>query len=256
MTLRALFEKLKNAAGRYEASHNFTCDVCGREVFQNERICDDCRKHLPWNLAPVCPLCGRKVGEEGLCLDCKRKPLVVKRARSCFLHEGDAARLVVRFKRGQKYLFRTLCDFLHPLAAKEFPEADAVTFVPMTAKAERARGYNQSRLLAEELGRRMGLELLAPTVKQRETKAQKFLGREERAENLKGCFHVRERKLVRQRRILLVDDTLTTGATSDELASALLRAGAAAVYLITVTSVPKKHPFGKKDEILPSSAPL
>ena len=117
----------------------------------------------------------------------------------------------------------------------------------MTKKAERARGYNQSRLLAEELARRCGLEFLAPAVKQRETKAQKFLGRAERAENLKGCFHIHDRKGVRGRRILLVDDTLTTGATSDELASALLHAGAAAVYLVTVTSVPKKDPFGKKE---------
>ena len=247
MGIRAIFEKLKNAVRRYEESHNFTCDICGREVFSNERVCADCKKHLPWNTPPVCPLCGRKVGEEGICLDCKQKPLAVKKARSCFLHEDEAARLVVRFKRGQKYLFRTLCDFLQPLAAKEFPEADAVTFVPMTEKAERARGYNQSRLLAEELARRCGLELLAPAVKRRETKAQKFLGRAERAENLKGCFHVQDRKAVHGRRILIVDDTLTTGATSSELAETLLRAGAFETFLVTVTSVRKKSPFGKKE---------
>ncbi len=247
MNFHTLAEKLKDACVRYEETHNFTCDVCGREVFENERVCAACRECLPVNIAPVCPRCGRKVGENGLCLDCKAKIPVVGKARSCFLHEGEAARLVVRFKRGQKYLFRTLCDFLQPLVGREFPEADAVTFVPMTEKAEKARGYNQSRLLAEELSRRTGLEFLAPAVKQRETEAQKFLGRAERAENLKGCFHVRERKAVRGRRILIVDDTLTTGATSDELASVLLRAGAATVFLVTVTSVPKKDPFGKKE---------
>ncbi len=247
MGLRAIFEKLKNACVRYEDTHNFTCDVCGCEVFANERVCDDCRRHLPWNVAPVCPLCGRKVGEEGICLDCKQKRLAVGKARSPFLHEGEAARLVVRFKRGQKYLYRTLCDFLQPVFEKEFSDADAITFVPMTEKAEKARGYNQSRLLAEELAKRCGRELIAPAVKQHETKAQKTLGRKEREENLKGCFHVRERKLVRGRRILLVDDTMTTGATASELAETLLRAGAANVDLLTVTSVPKKDPFGKKE---------
>lgn len=246
MGLRTFFAKLKNALDRYESEHNFTCDICGREVFENERVCADCYRHLPWNTR-FCPLCGRKVGEEGLCLDCKQKTLAVKKARSCFLHEGEAARLVVRYKRGQKYLFRTLCDFLFPLMQKEFSEADALTYVPMTEKAEKARGYNQAYLLAEELSRRSGVELISPAVKRRETAAQKFLGRSERAENLKGCFHVRDRKCVRGRRVLIVDDTLTTGATCDELAGALLRAGAAEVDMITVTSVPKKDPFGKKE---------
>ena len=246
MGLRDLISKLKNAVDRYEREHNFTCDICGREVFGNERVCADCYDHLPWN-KKFCPLCGRKVGEDGLCLDCKQKPLVVAKARSCFLHEGEAARLVVRYKKGQKYLFRTLCDFLFPLMQKEFPEADALTFVPMTEKAQKARGYNQSLLMAEELSRRSGVGLLSPAVKRRETAAQKFLGRADRAENLKGCFHVHDRKCVRGRHILIIDDTLTTGATCDELADALLRAGAAEVYMLTVTSVPKKDPFGKKE---------
>ena len=244
--IRAAAEKLAGAVRRREQSRNFTCDVCGREVFANERVCASCLESLPWNRAPVCPRCGRKVGEDGICLDCKQKPLVAAKARSCFLHEGEAARLVVRFKNGQKYLCRTLCDFLQPLAEKEFSKADAVTFVPMTEKAEKARGYNQSRLLAEELAARLGVEAVYPAVKRRETQAQKTLDRAGRAENLKGCFHVSDRKCVRGRHVLLVDDTLTTGATSDELADALLRAGAAEIGVITVTSVPKKEPFGKK----------
>lgn len=242
MDLRGIWNRLRRAVGRYEESHNFTCDVCGREVFGGERICAVCKKSLPWN-EKVCPLCGRRVGEEGICLDCKERPLTVKKARSCFSHEGEAARLVVRYKRGSKYLFRTLADVLEPFL-KEFPQTDALTFVPMTAKAEKARGYNQSRLLAEELSRRSGLEFLAPAEKRRETAAQKFLGRKEREENLQGCFHVRERKAVRGKHILVLDDTLTTGATASELASVLLRAGAAEVDLLTVTSVPRKNPFG------------
>lgn len=245
MKLRAIFEKCKSAFLRYEETHNFTCDVCGAEVFSNERVCASCRKGLPWNRGAVCPLCGRKTGEAGVCLDCKQTPLAVKKARSCFVHEGEAARLVVRFKRGEKYLFRTLSDLMQPLLEEEFARCDSLTFVPMTERAEKERGYNQSRLLAEELAKRSGKELLAPAIKRRETAAQKTLGRKERQENLKGCFHIRERKLVRGRSVLLVDDTLTTGATASELASALLRAGAKEVDLLTVTSVPKKDPFGK-----------
>lgn len=240
-----LWQRLAARVKRYDETHNFTCDVCGREVFSNERVCSECLKTLPWNRGEVCPFCGRKIGEAGVCLDCKEKRIGVEKARSCFTHEGEASRLVVRFKRGKKYLYRTLAELALPLLNAEFSEADALTYVPMTARAEKKRGYNQSRLLAEELARLVGKECLSCTEKQRETSAQKQLGLREREKNLQGCFRVTERAAVKDKKILIVDDTLTTGATSSELASVLRRAGAASVSLLTVTSVQKKYPFGK-----------
>ena len=239
-----MFGRLKELVRKYDDETNFTCDICGREVFGGERICADCYKRLPLNRGLVCPYCGRRVREEGACLECKEKPLKVKLARSACLHEGDAMALVLRFKKGRRYLYRTACDLVEPLL-KEFPDADAFTFVPMTAKAEKKRGYNQSRLLAEELARRSGLPCLALAVKQRETEQQKTLGRREREENLEGCFHVTDRAAAKGKKLIVADDTMTTGATASELADALLRAGAACVYLVTVTSVEKKQPFGK-----------
>lgn len=223
---------------------SFTCDVCGREVFAGERVCAPCMGALPW-ITTRCPICGRRVGESGVCLDCKQLPLATLSARSCFVHEGDAARLVLRLKRGQRYLAKTMAELALPLFLKEFSDTDALVFVPMTEKAEKKRGFNQSRLLAEALSELTEKPVLDPTVKTKETASQKSLGRQKRAENLKGCFHVKDRKAVRGKALLIVDDTLTTGATSSELASVLQRAGAKSVCLLTVTSVPRKDPFGK-----------
>lgn len=246
MTLREIWQKIKARVKKYDDEHNFTCDICGREVFENERICKQCYARLPWNDEVVCPLCGRKEKEAGICLECKRKPPEFDRARSCFTHEGEAARLVVQFKRGKQFLYRTLCDCLEPLMEREFPEADAVTFVPMAEHAERARGYNQSKLLAEELARRSGKELLSAVEKKRETNAQKTLSRKEREENLSGCFHVTDRKAFKDKKIVIVDDTMTTGSTADELARTLFRAGARDVFVLTATSVQDRTPYGKK----------
>ena len=240
-----LFQFLHKKLNRYDETHNFTCDICGREVFENERVCGDCFGALPWNNGAICPFCGRKLKEAGACLDCKQTPLEVDKARSCFTHEGEAARLVVRYKRGEKFLFRTLADLALPLLNAEFSEADALTFVPMTKKSERARGYNQSRLLAEELSRRSGKPLLTVLGKVKDTAAQKTLGRKEREENLKNAFRVTDGQAVKGKRLLLIDDTMTTGATASELALRLRRAGAAEVDLLTFTSVEKKDPFGK-----------
>lgn len=238
-------DQLRERIKRYRNTHNFTCDLCGREVFENERVCAQCLKMLPWNHGEVCPFCGRRVKEAGACVECKQKPLQVQKARSVFLHEGEAARLVRGFKGGKKYFYRTCAELSAPLFKNEFADTELITCVPMTERAEKRRGYNQSRLFAEELSRLVGTPYLETAVKRRETQSQRQLSRTARESNLEGCFHVIARKEVAGKRVLIADDTLTTGATVSELAAALKRAGAKTVYALTVTGVENKTPFGK-----------
>lgn len=240
---KKIFQTIEAFLRRYDDTHNFTCDLCGREVFENEHICGVCRKTLPWNDGNVCPLCGRKVGEAGICLECKQKRLSVQKARSPLLFEGDAARLVLQAKR-KKYFYRALAELMYPSLC-DFPDAEALVFVPMTDKAYKKRGYNQSRLIAEELSRLGGPPVLDAAVKQRETDSQKTLGRSEREKNLERAFHITDRSAVKGKNLLIIDDTLTTGATVSELANALYRAGAARVDALTATSVEYKDPYGK-----------
>lgn len=244
MTLYDVFQVIKKRIRQYDDEHNYTCDVCSREVFDHKRVCSKCYSALPWNDAVYCPLCGRKELESGICLECKQRPPDYDKARSCFSHEGEAVRLVLRFKRGDKFLYRTLCDFLQPLFLKEYPKIDILTFVPMTKTAEKRRGYNQSRLLAEELALRCDKTMDDLVEKRRDTDEQKTLGREARMKNLEGCFHVRDRKTVNGKSILVIDDILTTGATAEAMANVLYRAGAHSVYVLTITSVSGKNQFG------------
>lgn len=243
--IRKYFGKIVGLIKKYDDHHNFTCDICGREVFQNERICERCNKNLPYIGRQRCTLCGRRVKETGVCMECKRKPLSVKKACSVFTHEREAARLIIRFKRGDRFLYRTLAELAEPLFKREFSDCDVITDVPMTKKAQRKRGYHQTRLLAEELSRRCGIPFCVTAVKQRETALQKTLGRDAREKNLKGCFRVSDWATVEGLKILIVDDTLTTGSTVSELAETLIRAGAKSVSALTITSVEHKNPFGK-----------
>ncbi len=228
MNLRELLQKL--------TPKNYTCDVCGREVFGGERICERCYEALPWVKAPYCPICGRAQKGEGICLECKQALPPFALARSVFRHEGEAAALVVRFKRGDKFLFRTLAPLLLQ-KTDEFQDADMVSFVPMTKRAQRSRGYNQAFLLADAIAKARELPLFSSIEKVKESEAQKTLGKRERQNNLKGCFRVTDKKQVAGKTVLLVDDTLTTGATAGEVTGVLLRAHAKKVYLLTVTSV-------------------
>ena len=235
------FQSIKNAVKRYDETHNFTCNVCGREVFENERVCVRCARTLPYVGDTYCPFCGRKTLEAGACLDCKQRPLAVEKARAVCTHEGVSARLVVQFKRGKRYLARTIAELMLPLL-EEFPNTELLIPVPMTEKAEKKRGYNQSRLLMQELSVLSGIPCLEPVQKTRETVSQKFLTRQEREENLTGCFRVKERAAVRDKNILIVDDTMTTGTTASEMARVLKNAGADEVNLLTFTSVQYKTP--------------
>ncbi len=232
----ALWEKWK----RYDEAHNFTCDVCGREVFDGERVCADCMKTLPFNDGAICPLCGRAVGEAGVCLECKEKPLAVRKARSVFRYEGEAARLVLRFKRGERYLYRLLALLISPMILEEFPESELLVGVPMTKHAKKRRGYDQIALLTQEVSRMTGLPVLEGVYKVHESVEQKSLGRREREENLEGCFRVEKGAPVKGKRVLVIDDALTTGSTVSELARTLFKAGASAVDAATLTGVELK----------------
>ena len=236
------FGYLRKAVRAYGEAHHFTCDICGRETFKTGRVCEPCMRTLPRVGEIYCPFCGRKSLEAGVCMECKRMPLAVEKARAVCTHDGAAARLVVALKRGKRYFARTAAELMLPLLA-EFPHADLMISVPMTKRGERRRGYNQSRLLGQELSRLSGIPFSEPVQKTRETISQKLLTRQERESNLAGCFRVRERKAVCGKNLLIVDDTLTTGTTASELARVLKNAGANEVYLLTFTSVQSKNPF-------------
>lgn len=121
------------------------------------------------------------------------------------------------------------------LAAQPLPRADLVIPVPLGARRQRERGYNQAEELARRLARRCGLPCHALLRRRRETLSQTGLTRPQRAENVAHAFTALGAAPLRGRVVLLVDDVLTTGATAAACSLALRRAGARAVHVVTVT---------------------
>ncbi len=219
-----------------------TCNICGKEVFDDAYLCDECAKDFKLNDGYTCPVCGRKTNLPQICLECKDRPPLFKRAVSALVYEGNASKLIIAFKNGKTYHKRYFAELLAE-KCRQFEDADSLCFVPMTEKAVRKRGYNQSELLAKELSEKLGLPLLKnAVVKNRETESQKTLSYRERAENLKGCFTAYKGE-VNGRSIILVDDVFTTGATAEAVIKELLKKGAKCVYLATIASVEYKIPL-------------
>ena len=215
---------------------NFTCDICGREIFTGKNLCADCQETVEANNGPTCPVCGRKTTFPVLCLECKSQLPSFDRALSALVYSSGTRKLILKFKNGEPYLK----DYFARLMAdkcKQIIDADAICFVPMLRRAELERGYNQAQLLAKELGRLLNLPLLPDAVeKVKKTRQQKSLSHEERLGNLQGSFKANG-KVVAGKSLIVVDDVLTTGATAEAICTELKKRGAKKVYFVTVASV-------------------
>lgn len=219
---------------------NPSCVVCGKEIFDGAYVCSECKKSLPYNDGCICDVCGRIQAAEGVCMECKASLPKPNMSRSVFVFDGEARNLVYRFKNGYRYLENFLCDELFRIGEKYFKDkADIITFVPMFELDRLVRGFNQSEELARELSKRLSLPCSQFITKMKKSAEQKKLSKRERRENLTSCFKVTDRSC-KNKRVLLVDDVLTTGATSDAVAELLFKAGAKKVYLITIASVEYK----------------
>ena len=140
---------------------------------------------------------------------------------------------MLSFKYGEKkYLKNLLAKLMTDKYLSERFDSDVVTFVPMTKKEQRKRGYNQSELLAREIANSLSLECRPSLKKVKESPEQKSLSAKERAENLKGVFSCSDAAL-KGKRVLLIDDVFTTGATANECSGVLLKAGASNVLVLT-----------------------
>ena len=217
---------------------DFTCALCGIDPFGG--TCGpDCKKTVTFNDGFTCPVCGRKNFYAEICMECKARVPLFKKAVSPLVYEGGSTVLIAKFKNGEGYLKEYFADLIAKKLT-EFNELNCITFVPMTKDAVRARGYNQAELLAKAVSKRLDLPVVSAVVKQKNTEAQKTLSRKEREQNLKGCFKVEKRPDIKGKNILLIDDVLTTGATADAVCKKLLDAGAERVFLATVASVEYK----------------
>lgn len=240
--MKGLFAEMAKRAVRLVSGENIACVCCGAELFSDKYFCERCLDSLPFNAGYICDKCGRAIADDyPVCPECKAHMPDYTSARSAFVYSGEIVRLIKEFKTGEKYLAEAFADRMFPILLSQFRDADMLAFVPMTPRAVKERGYNQSELLADILSQRCGIPLERELlVKTRETAEQKELSAAERAKNLQGSIRVHERTVCRGKNIVLIDDVMTTGTTASVAAKAILRAGALSVYVLTVASVPER----------------
>ena len=159
----------------------------------------------------------------------------------CFgAYEGTLRELIHLFKYGRmKPLAGTLAGYLASALPRD-QQFDAVVPMPLHWRRRWQRGFNQSELLARRTARRCGIPMVNAVRRTRATAAQAGLSNARRRENVTGAFHVKKPNTVEGRRILLIDDVMTTGATASACALALKRAGAGSVTLLALARVDRR----------------
>lgn len=221
------------------------CLTCGVFVARQGSICPDCWNDVRFIERPFCEVTGAPFdhdrGEELVSIAAIADPPPYVKARAAVLHTGVARRLA----QGLKYSDR--CDLAPVMAGwmkragrELLNECDIIVPVPLHWGRRLSRRYNQSAELARAVAKLSGKPLTAGALcRSKPTRQQVGLGRAARQKNVKGAFVVRpvDAGRIAGRKILLVDDVLTTGATVNAATHALLRAGAEEVFVLTFARV-------------------
>ena len=221
------------------------CIQCARTVEINGTLCAECWRGVTFLGEPCCACCGLPfpydAGLGALCAGCIAQQPKFDRARSVFAYDDHSRRLVLSLKHGDRlHGVPAFGQWLARAGAPLLEDAELLVPVPLHWTRLWRRRYNQSALLANAIAAALPARVDAPLVvpdllyRKRRTPSQGHRSRLQRAENVHGAFALRRPAAVTGRRIVLVDDVLTSGATVEECARILRRAGAARIDVLTL----------------------
>jgi ComF family protein len=193
------------------------CMFCGADVsdFESKPYCEDCEKTIEFNNKNRCQICSEPIDNEAVICDyCQMHKRNFKKAFCPFVYSGNVRRAILGYKdSNRQYLAKDFARFIAAEITDSGVHIDHITYVPLTNKKKRKRGFDQAELLAVEVGKILGLEVEKLFVKVKDGKAQKFSNIKERQENMIGLYQRTNVKLKRTDTVLIIDDIITTGAT-------------------------------------------
>ena len=215
------------------------CAGCGTIVEALHSFCSDCWTGINWCGEGGCQTCGLplEATDAGICGRCLAQPPRIARTRAAVEYGEVARTLVMKLKYGRKVgAAATMAAFMAPLV--EVGEGTMLVPVPLHRWRLWSRGFNQSALIARELAARLGVDHRTDVIRRtRRTRPLKGMGVRQREREVARAFAVPDPAAIAGRHVVLVDDVLTSGSTSDACAKVLLRGGAKRVDLLCFARV-------------------
>ena len=227
------------------------CICCGKIIDETRtyRLCNECMDGMKWIGTRVCAKCGKKLSDSNpsdTCFNCRAHKHSFDHGYTCTEYGTHERAMVFALKYdGRADIADTIGEIMADRMLSEFTTEelssmyDAVLPVPVHLSKREKRGYNQAALIARAFAARTGLRADdGVLIRTRETHVMRSLGPDQRRENIRGAFSIRPRSLgeIPGRKVLLVDDIYTTGATIDEISLVLKDGGASRVDFLSFAS--------------------
>lgn len=224
------------------------CSICGKVLNTDKGLCDDCISQIDFLNGAVCAHCGQPLGEiitsenkKILCAECLRKPRHLFRySRSAYFYDEFSKKLIIDFKFNDRTDLAPLLAKIIYVAGKDLFASGIDVIIPIPLHHTRLikRHYNQSALLAKELGKLTGIKVdYTSVIKTKMTRPQVECNGVERLKNVKGSFTVKKTENIKGKRVLLVDDVMTTGSTLKECALTIKKARPKSIDNLTIARV-------------------
>lgn len=211
-----------------------SCIVCGGPDPASHSLCGGCQKELPW-VKQACRCCGQHLEAERsglLCGRCLQAPPAYDRTIALFEHEEPIRTLMHALKFNHRLLVAQLLGNLLVERVLSLEDAlpDLIIPVPLHYQRLKERGFNQSIEIARPIVKRLGIPMLREgVVRSKATEEQSHLGAKQRRQNVRGAFQLQSR--LAEKKVVIVDDVMTTGSTVNELARVLKQAGVTEVQV-------------------------
>lgn len=216
------------------------CLHCGEIVDEAAALCGRCWSNIVFFAPPWCVMCGLPfpypMGEKAVCADCARGRHSWDRARAVLRYDKNSRRLILALKHGdQTHLAQAFGGWMQRTGREVLAGADLTMPVPLHWTRLFHRRFNQAALLAHAIRGAGGPPVAADwLVRRRRTPSQGHMSPEARARNVRAAFALRSGRDVAGKHVVIIDDVITTGATADECARVLKRAGAASVGVLAL----------------------
>ena len=213
------------------------CISCGRDVFDDSKFCTKCNLSITRTSdRRLCVRCHRPIyGEGDYCMVCQDTSLNFEIAYSVYTYSGTISKMIRNIKYANKmHMIRYFASQLGDTYAN-MPTCDVVVSVPPSQDRLRYRYHDHTKLLAEEFSKITGVPYNPDVIQRtRETEPLEKKSPKDRREHLKGAFRIADRLAIKAKRVLILDDVYTTGATANECATILKKMGALEVYVLTI----------------------
>ncbi len=225
MKIKESLKVIKNKILDIIFPNNTTCIFCDSEL-SSGYICDNCYKDKLFNEGNRCQVCDTPIKEGNIICDhCKKNKRSYQQCFCPLNYEGKVRKSLLKFKSdGAKYLAKPFAELISEKLAIEEVDYDIIVPVPSHKKTIKKRGYNPARVLADELSKITGKPVADILFKTFDSPKQKLLNFEERQNNLENSITLLDKSAILNKKVLVIDDIITTSATIDMCAKLMNKA--------------------------------